>query len=136
MSKELFLLKTGLWFLIAIFTAIVVHAEGNMKGPSRKSVRSFQQPYYQTSPVKFVWKNAINLYSGYISPVDGPRSPSFPTSTQYGKQAIERHGFFIGVILIADRLIHESDVHLGPKIVIYGNRRYFDPLEANTYWWD
>ena len=124
-------------FYVAAMAAISnVQAEDQMKGPSAKLSVATQSPYYQTSTVKFVWKSAIHFYSSTISPADGPRSPSYPTSTAYAKQAIEKYGFFTGLILTADRLIHESDVHLGPKIIFHGHRRYYDPIEANTYWWD
>ena len=119
---------------IASFSNLL--AEDRMKGPFTQSGTVNPTPYYQTSTVKFIWKSAIHLYSSTLSPADGPRSPSYPTSTTYGKQAIQKYGFFTGVILTADRLIHESDVHRGPKVVLYGHRRYFDPIESNTYWWD
>jgi putative component of membrane protein insertase Oxa1/YidC/SpoIIIJ protein YidD len=122
--------------LAAIASFSNLQAEDRMKGPITKSGTLTPTPYYQTSTVKFIWKSAIQLYSSTLSPADGPRSPSYPTSTAYGKQAIQKYGFFTGVILTADRLIHESDVHQGPKIVLYGHRRYFDPIESNTYWWD
>ena len=130
-------LRQHVWafFLIGLLTSAAVQAETRMKGPFNNTNQSYRPPNYQTSAVKLVWINTINLYSKYISPADGPRSPSYPTSTAYGKQAIEAHGFLLGIILIADRLIHESDQHLGPKIIIHGNRRYHDPVEANTYWW-
>ena len=124
-------------FCLAVIVAIInVQAEDRMKGPSAKLSVVTQSPYYQTSTVKFVWKSTIHFYSSTISPADGPRSPSYPTSTVYAKQAIEQYGFFTGIILTADRLIHESDIHLGPKITFHGHRRYHDPIEANTYWWD
>ncbi len=111
-------------------------ASDGMKGPDLRFEKTSRNPVYQTSTVKFVWKNAIKVYSRFISPADGPRSPSYPTGTQYGKQAIEQHGFFIGIVLIADRLLHEADIHQGSKITIYGTTRYYDPIENNTYWWD
>lgn len=78
----------------------------------------------------------ISFFSNYISPADGPRSPSYPTGSAYGKMAVQKYGFFMGSILTADRLIHESDVPLGPIIILYQKRRFYDPLESNTFWWD
>ncbi len=90
----------------------------------------------ETSTTKVILKGLIKAYSRVISPADGPRSPSYPTGSAYGIQAIETHGFFPGIVLIADRLIHESDIHPGSSILKYGRLRYFDPLKHNTYWWD
>ena len=90
---------------------------------------------YRTSPVKLVWTGLIDIYARAISPADGPRSPSYPTGSAYGRQAVETHGLFLGVLLTADRLLHEADRPLGPVITVYGTKRYYDPLESNTYWW-
>ncbi len=108
-----------------------------LKGPGFKkpSPSSYRRYELETSSVKFVWKGLINAYSGLISPADGPRSPSYPTGSAYGRQAIETHGFFVGIVLTADRLLHEADKPLGPIIKVYGTRRYYDPLENNTFWW-
>lgn len=111
-------------------------ATNKMRGPARNFVKTGTSSYYQTSVVKLVWKGAIQFYSKVISPADGPRSPSYPTGSAYGKAAIERYGFFIGVLLIGDRLFHEADINKGPKIFIYKHTRYYDPIEYNTYWWE
>lgn len=109
-------------------------AEDLMRGPKTRGTTTRQLNHPVSVPTWF-GRNAIRIYSKAISPADGPRSPSFPTSTAYGREAIQQHGFLVGVLLIADRLIHESDVHRGPKIVKYGVSRYYDPVKVNTYWW-
>ena len=100
----------------------------------QKSVQN-RQVKYETSSVKLVWVGLMNVYARVISPADGPRSPSYPTGSAYGKQAIRTYGFFLGVLLTADRLLHEADKPQGPIIKIYGKQRFYDPLEHNTYWW-
>ncbi len=110
-------------------------ADDRMKGPFVLPVKIRQTEAPVSLPIWF-GNSAIQLYSKVISPADGPRSPSYPTSTAYGKEAIRSHGFFVGVLLIADRLIHESDVYNGPRIMHYGVSRYYDPVKYNTYWWD
>lgn len=126
--------------VLILFVALVpmnTRAAG-MKGPP--GIEEISPPgssqLYQTSTTKLIGKGLIKAYSTFISPADGPRSPSYPTSTAYGQEAIEQHGFLIGVILIADRLLHEADIHRGPVIRLYGTDRYYDPLENNTFWWD
>ena len=106
------------------------------RAPSFQRITPTITPEYETSTIKFVGIGAIRFFSTFISPVDGPRSPSYPTGSAYGREAIQKKGFFTGIILTADRLLHESDVHLGPKIVIHGKTRYYDKVENNTFWWD
>lgn len=141
MSKPVTLLRSQITVQIVIFillTAIPgqIVAGDRMKGPFSRPEKSGSDSDLPVSTVKWAGKGAIHLFSRYISPADGPRSPSYPTSTAYGRKAIETHGFFVGILLLADRLIHEADVHKGPKIVLYGTSRYYDPVESNTFWWD
>ncbi|MBU2643229.1 membrane protein insertion efficiency factor YidD [bacterium] len=113
-----------------------IPAGDRMQGPYSQTRRKNVTVDPPTSTVKWIGKGAIRLYSETISPADGPRSPSYPTSTAYGREAIETHGFLVGILLIADRLIHEADVPRGPRIILYGTSRYDNPVKANTYWWD
>jgi len=81
----------------------------------------------------------LGLVRGFqqgISPADGPRSPSYPTGSAYGAWVLQEEGFFWGVLMIGDRLFHEADLPLGPKVWIYGVERYYDPPLYNRYWRD
>ncbi len=110
-------------------------AKDRMKGPDLQPVRRQVIPVLPVSTLKWIGSGAIRLYSKIISPADGPRSPSYPTSTAYGREAINSHGFLMGILLTADRLLHEADIHRGPKIIHHGISRYYDPVRYNTYWW-
>ena len=79
-------------------------------------------------------KIGIRFFQLVISPIDGPRSPSYPTGSAYGMSAVKKHGAFWGIILTADRLIHEADQPLGPIIHLHNQDRYFDPVERNDFW--
>lgn len=70
-----------------------------------------------------------------ISPVDGDRCRMAPTCSLYAHQAIRQHGVVLGMILTADRLLHEAD-EIGRVLQIRekGELLSLDPLEANTYW--
>ncbi len=82
----------------------------------------------------FLW--LLKIYQNFISPVKGDRCPMYPTCSQYSVEALQKHGPVVGIIMTADRLIHESDE---PAYVPYkkvGNRyRFIDPLENNDFWW-
>jgi uncharacterized protein len=81
-------------------------------------------------------QGAIRFFQGTISPVDGDRCPCYPTCSQYGLEAVKKHGALIGLVMTFDRLIHESDeTRRVPLVRIYGSYRYFDPVENNDFWW-
>ncbi len=78
----------------------------------------------------------IGIFRNFISPVDGDRCPSFPSCSQYGQQAIRRHGIFIGWVMTFDRLLHEADeVTMAPRVQVDGSFRAYDPIENNDFWW-
>ncbi|MDY6853495.1 MAG: membrane protein insertion efficiency factor YidD [Thermodesulfobacteriota bacterium] len=77
----------------------------------------------------------IKFFQEVISPIDGDRCPMHPTCSNYGIQAIRKHGFMLGTIMISDRLIHERDeVSYAPRVRIDGRWRYFDPVQYNDFW--
>ena len=47
----------------------------------------------------------IRLYQRYISPVKMTRCPYFPTCSNYGIEAIEKHGAVKGSLLAAWRIL-------------------------------
>ncbi len=60
----------------------------------------------------------------------------YPTCSSYSMNAMRKHGFLIGFVMTADRLIHESSEMDYAPLVKVGNRyRYSDPLSHNDYWW-
>jgi len=79
---------------------------------------------------------AVRFFRDYISPVDGDRCPMYPTCAAYSIQAVEKHGFIAGYLMTVDRLIHENnEMDYVPIVAVGGAYRYFDPLEANDFWW-
>jgi putative membrane protein insertion efficiency factor len=92
-------------------------------------------PYPSTG--QRVTEGLIRIFQKYISPVDGDRCPCYPTCSQYGVEAIRKHGALVGTVMTIDRLIHESDeIRRVPVIRIYGSYRYYDPVENNDFWWN
>lgn len=90
----------------------------------------------KTSPPAYLLKQSIRFFINFISRVDGDRCPMYPTCSAYGLQATERHGFFLGAIMTADRLIHESDeMTYAPMIEVGGTVRFLDPVDNNDFWW-
>jgi len=138
MSSLLFCFRSAGLALFALSLLVFpesLSAEDRMKGPDSLTIRRQVTPAPPISTLKWIGSGAIRLYSKVISPADGPRSPSYPTSTAYGREAINTHGFLMGILLTADRLLHEADIHEGPLIIHHGVSRYYDPVKYNTYWW-
>jgi len=78
----------------------------------------------------------INFFSEYISRVDGDRCPMYPTCASYSRQAFKKHGFLTGVVMTADRLIHENtEMECAPLVKVGTSIRYYDPVSNNDFWW-
>ncbi|MCH9608589.1 MAG: putative membrane protein insertion efficiency factor [Chlamydiales bacterium] len=65
-----------------------------------------RQPHSTSSHT--VCTKLIRFFQVYISPIDGPRSSFYPTSSQYALDAIEKYGVFKGIALGCDRLMREN----------------------------
>jgi len=78
----------------------------------------------------------LRFYQQVISEVDGPRSNMYPTGSDYARQVIKKHGVALGIVLTAERLLHEgNERQVSPRIRKYGVWRIYDPVEANDWWW-
>lgn len=80
-------------------------------------------------------KQGVRFFQRYISVVDSPRCPMYPTCSAYALQALEKHGAIVGSFLTVDRLLHESNP-LEKKHLLTGYEipRYYDPVSANDFW--
>jgi len=92
---------------------------------------------YSFNPLRTV----IDFYQGPLNHCSAVRSgecPMHPSCSEYGKEAFEKHGFFIGGMIASDRLMRcgRDEVRLAPKIYVDGKLKFHDPLEENTFWWD
>jgi len=87
-------------------------------------------------PGRLLWLG-VNGFRETIGAVDGDRCRMSPTCSAYSLQAIETHGFFIGILMTVDRLLHEMDeMELAPLVMVHGETRFSDPVSANDFWWN
>lgn len=56
-----------------------------------------------------ICKGLIRFFQNYISPIDGPRSSFYPSSSQYTFEAIQKYGVFRGISMGCDRLMRENN---------------------------
>jgi putative component of membrane protein insertase Oxa1/YidC/SpoIIIJ protein YidD len=81
-----------------------------------------------------VW--LASVFRDHISAVDGSRCPSLPTCSSYSIAAFKKHGFFVGWVMMADRLVHEIDEwSVSPFEMVDGQPKIVDPVENNDFWW-
>ena len=122
--------------------------ENRMRAPgSQSSLRAplsarREQPWFPTAtreasaPGSGVFQGMLSFYRTVISPLDGDRCQMAPTCSLYGHLAIQEHGVIWGILLTADRLLHEGDeIPMALKIRQGRETYYLDTLENNTWWW-
>ena len=118
--------KTLLGLVIALFLVSCAHSVGTKE----ESAGSF-------NPMRAV----IDFYQGPLNHCSAVRSgecPMYPSCSEYGKEAFEKYGFFMGGMIALDRLMRcgRDEVRLSPAVYVDGRRKIYDPLELNTSWWD
>lgn len=88
------------------------------------------------NPLTLTSNLLLDGYKIFISPLQGENVCHFsPTCSRYAKEAINRYGFFLGLLMSADRLercnpfapIYAQDYYSGEK-----EGRIFDPPSAHT----
>lgn len=79
----------------------------------------------------------FSFYERFISPVDGERCPMHPTCSAYAREAVQRHGLFMGWVMACDRLVRcgRDETRISPGIIKNKNRAALDPVSANDFWW-
>jgi uncharacterized protein len=71
----------------------------------------------------------IRFFQVRISPIDGPRSSFYPTSSQYTLEAILKHGVIRGIGMGCDRLLRENgEMWVYKTINKHGTERKLDPV--------
>lgn len=79
----------------------------------------------------------LRFYQKHLSSTLATRCPMLPSCSRFSLQAINTHGFITGIIMTADRLLHEMDEKRSAVQIRTGNQlMYADPLENNDFWWN
>jgi hypothetical protein len=108
-----------------------------LRGPwAQPRQRPASQAPLETSVPKLAVRGALTAWHTVLTRADGPRSVMYPTASAFLGQAAAKHGMLLGMVMTADRLLHEWDEQRrAPRIVQYGVSRTYDPVEANDFWW-
>lgn len=77
----------------------------------------------------------IRFFQRYISVVDSPRCPMYPTCSAYALQALDKHGPVLGSFITVDRLLHETNpLEQTEPLSGFERERFYDPLSRNDFW--
>jgi len=92
-----------------------------------------------SSPESF-FDGLIGLYQGplnHLAAVRRGSCPMYPSCSEYSRQAMAKHGPIMGWILTADRLMRcgRDEMRTAPRIWADGSWKFYDPVEANDFWW-
>ena len=112
-------------------------ADDKLRGPwPQTRVGPQPQDTRETSVPALAVHGALTAWHRVLTRADGPRSVMYPTASGFLGQATAKHGMLVGIVMTADRLLHEWDEQeRAPRIVKFGIARAYDPVEANDFWW-
>ena len=92
------------------------------------------KPVPSVAATPFLW--LLSFYQNVVGPVVSGRCNMHPTCSRYSVESIRKHGPVIGIVMTADRMMHELDEQdLAPLIKVGNRYRYSDPVRNNDFWW-
>ncbi len=98
-------------------------------------VSKSEEPHASIAGTPFFW--LLTFYQKFLGRANRGRCPMYPTCSQYSVEAIHKHGPLVGIIMTADRLMHEIDEKEYVPYIRVGNRyRFDDPVSNNDFWWN
>ncbi len=113
---------------MAVAYSISFMNDGYKEGLYSPSARE----HLETSPTLPLAVGFLKFFQDYVSPVDGARCALYPTCSEYGVQALKKHGLLRGAVMTFDRLLHEPDEkRMRQAEWIKGAYRVRDPLSSN-----
>ena len=114
---------------LVLSAAVTAHAGWDPPGWRKPQLQKENLP---TSPAAFPALWGVRFFRSFISPVDGDRCPSYPTCSAYALEALGQHGFLVGTLLTAGRLVAEADeAAFAPRIRVGGAWKVYAPVETD-----
>jgi hypothetical protein len=130
--------------LIIIFLTASAHSSSGDWGPwDRDRIYALEQePASQQPPHRHLLSTIaaapgillISFFQTVVSPVDGASCDFYPTCSAYAKQALQKHGLFIGLAMASERLCRLHAPEGYEPIEKFGAYYYYDPVENNDFW--
>ena len=90
-------------------------------------------PHYTVFyPLKLIGSLAISFYRKVITKQDTQECQFNPSCSAFGKEAVERHGFFLGSIMAADRLLRCNPFARSSYYPVDTTGHLADPVEDHN----
>lgn len=133
-------------FILFLFSLLSIWApldlfgsEDLMRNPSsfrHKNDTIETDPDSEVSITKRIASSPIEFYRKFLTSQWGHTCSHYPSCSKYSLLAIKKHGWYLGLIMMFDRLQHESnEARFSPLIKIEGATKVYDPVENNDFWW-
>ena len=131
--------------LVLFFSLIPpANATSTLWGPWDKD-RVYEKAIIQSQPhhirqtvfdklTTFPTQLLITFFQKVVSPVDGPTCDFYPTCSTYARQALKKHGLFIGLTMANERANRNHSPEGYELIFRYGRYYMYDPVENNDFW--
>ena len=85
----------------------------------------------ESTPIRLFSTGLIRIYQKYISTQDLPACNFTPSCSRFGMGAIQKYGFFRGILLTADRLLRDNGMMPHTHYPFdEASGKYIDPVEA------
>jgi putative component of membrane protein insertase Oxa1/YidC/SpoIIIJ protein YidD len=99
------------------------------------------EPETEVSANASPFDSMMRFYQGplnHLSAVRRGSCPMYPSCSEYSRQAVARHGFAVGWAMSMDRLMRcgRDELKHAPRVYVDGQWLFYDPVDANDYWWD
>ena len=135
MIKKLRFIRSPL-FIIICFIILYIFCGAAFAGQNvaiAENNNSYQTAEKQTNPVVY----PVKFFNKYISRADGNRCQMYPSCSKYCIEAFKKHGDLLGWIMGSDRLLRcgRDEVKLSAPVLINGEKRIYDPVSNNDFWW-
>ncbi len=103
---------------------------GGTAAPSQRYTAAAPDSFGKTSG--FIW---LKIYQNGLSPLVNSKCAMVPSCSHYSLEAVEKYGAARGILLTADRLLHEGRIaRVSPVVRTPEKVLYIDPVENNVLW--
>jgi len=91
-------------------------------------------------PQSNLFEDSLQIYRGPLNHLTAVRCgvcPMHPSCSEYGRQAVRKHGLLFGWVMAMDRLLRcgRDELRYAQRIWIAGDWKFYDPVSANDRWW-
>ena len=119
-------------FILIFFIILYIFCGAAFAGQN-VAIAENNNSYQTANPVDY----PVKFFNKYISGADGNRCQMYPSCSKYCIEAFNKHGSLLGWIMCCDRLVRcgRDEAKLSAPVFINGEKRSYDPVSNNDFWW-